>query len=116
MTAAWVASITAVTVAVVAAAGWGANWAWRLLRGTHEFLIEWGGTPAHSGLDATPGVMARLAEHEKILGKLLAETQPNGGSSLRDVVARTAFDVAGIKDEQGRLRAQIEARHPPEEL
>ena len=51
--------------------------------------------------------MARLAEHEKLLGKLIAETEPNGGNSLRDVVARTAADVAGIKDEQARLRAQI---------
>jgi len=29
--------------------------------------------------------MARLAEHEKLLGKLIAETEPNGGNSLRDV-------------------------------
>ena len=92
------------------------RFAWRLLSETRDFLVEWRGRPEHNGLPATPGVMARLAEHEKLLGKLVAETQPNGGSSLRDVVARTATDVAGIKDEQARLREQIELRRPPEAL
>ena len=64
--------------------------------------------PAHNGLEATPGVVARLAALEKLGEKLVDETQPNGGNSLRDVVHRTSLDVAAIKDEQGRLRAQIE--------
>lgn len=114
MTAAWVASITAVVVAAAGGLGWAGRAAWHLLRGTHEFLIEWGGTPAHSGLPDTPGVMARLGAVEKVLEKVLHETTPNGGGNLRDVVARTALDVADIKDEQTRLRAQIELRHPPE--
>ena len=96
------------------------RWAWRLLSGTHEFLAEWGGKPAHNGLPVTPGVMARLAALEVLGEKLVDETQPNGGNSLRDIVHRTARDVADIKDEQSRLRAQIELRqelrHPPEAL
>ena len=108
MTAAWTATITAIVVAAAGGLGWAGRWAWRLLRGTHEFLIEWGGTPEHSGLAATPGVMARLGSVEKTLEKVLHETTPNGGGNLRDLMARTALDVADIKDEQTRLRAQIE--------
>ena len=111
---AWIGATAAAVGAVLAAKP--LRWAWRLLSGTHEFLADWGGRLEHNGLPATPGVMARLAEHEKLLGKLVAETQPNGGSSLRDVVARTAADVADVKEEQARLRTQIELRHPPEGL
>ena len=108
MTAAWAATITAVIVAAAGAAGWAGHWAWCFLRSTWEFLQEWGGSPAHSGLPATPGVMARLGSVERVLDKVLHETTPNGGGNLRDLMARTALDVADIKDEQTRLRAQIE--------
>ena len=110
MNPAWVAALTGVTVAAVGALGWAGRWAWRLLRGTARFLDEWGGQAAHSGLDATPGIAARLTALEKLAAKLVHETQPNDGNSLRDLVFRTATDVAEIKDEQGRLREQIERR------
>jgi hypothetical protein len=103
---AWIGAVVAVVGAVVDVKP--LRWAWRLLSGTHDLVADWAGKPEHNGVAATPGVMARLAEHEKLLGKLIAETEPNGGNSLRDVVARTAADVAGIKDEQARLREQIE--------
>ena len=113
MSAAWVATITGVAVAVAAAAGWAGRWIWRLLSGTSEFLAEWGGKPEHAGLPATPGIPARLATLERLGQKLVSETQPNDGGNLRDTVARTAADVAAIKEEQRRLRAQIELRNPP---
>ena len=103
----WLAAGTAVA-AIAAAAYKPLQLAWRLLRDTHEFLGEWRGTSAHNGLEATPGVVARLAALEKLGEKLVAETQPNGGNSLRDIVHRTALDVADVKDEQARLRTQIE--------
>ena len=108
MNPAWVASLTALTVAVFGLIGWGARHGWRLLRGTYEFLDEWGGKPAHRGLPATPGVVAQLAEHEKLLSKLVAETQPNGGSSLHDVMARTERAVEEIRAEQAKMRARME--------
>lgn len=108
MSAAWVGSLTALATAVVGLAAWAARHGWRLLRGTYEFLDEWGGRPAHSGLPATPGVVARLAEHEKLLSQLVAETQPNGGSSLHDLMARTEQAVAEIRTEQAKMRARME--------
>ena len=108
MSAAWVASLTALTVAVFGLVAWAARHGWRLLRGTSEFLDEWGGKPARHGLPATPGVVARLAEHEKLLTKLVAETQPNGGSSLHDVMARTERAVDEIRAEQAKMRARME--------
>jgi hypothetical protein len=52
--------------------------------------------------------MARLDRVETALAHVLAETRPNGGDSLRDVVARTALDVAEIKAEQAGVRARLE--------
>ena len=107
---AWIGATAAAIGAVLAAKP--LRWAWRLLAGTHEFLAEWGGRLEHNGLPGTPGVMARLAALEALGVKLVEETQPNGGNSLRDIVHRTALDVADIKDEQTRLRAQIEKGKP----
>jgi hypothetical protein len=114
MDPAWVGATTAAVVAAATGAGWAVRRIWRLLHGTSQFLEEWGGAPAHNGLAATPGVMARLGAVEKVLDKVLHETTPNGGGNLRDLMARTALDVADIKDEQSRLRAQLDLRHPPE--
>ena len=108
MSAAWVASLTALAVAVFGLATWVGRHGWRLLRGTYEFLDEWGGRPAHRGIPATPGIVARLTEHEKLLSQLVAETQPNGGSSLRDLMARTERAVDEIKAEQAKMRARME--------
>ncbi len=115
MSAAWVASLTALTVAVFGLIGWAARHGWHLLRGTSEFLDEWGGRPARHGLPATPGVVARLAEHEKLLIQLVAETQPNDGSSLHDVMARTEHvmtrterAVEEIRAEQAKMRTRME--------
>jgi hypothetical protein len=52
--------------------------------------------------------MARLASAEEALARVVAETTPNGGRSLRDVVARTAADVADIKQDQASMRRRIE--------
>jgi hypothetical protein len=116
MNPAWVAALTGVAVALTAAASWGGRWVWRLMSGTSEFLIEWNGRPAHAGLPAAPGVLARLGALERV-GKYLAdETKPNNGGNLHDTVGRMAEDVAAIKEEQARLRTQIELRHSPEAL
>ena len=105
----WLAALVALVVAVAAAVAWCLRWALRLLWRTMHFLDDWDGKPAHSGLDATPGVMARLHGVEQLIAKVVAETTPNGGGSMRDEVARTARDVADIKSEQAKVRDRLEA-------
>jgi hypothetical protein len=52
--------------------------------------------------------MARLTAVEGQLAHVVAEMSPNHGQSLRDRVIQTAAGVAEIKDEQARVRAQLE--------
>jgi hypothetical protein len=104
----WVAAITGLAVAVVTVLGWAARSGWRVIRRTMHFLDDWLGEPERDGLDAKPGVMARLQSVEDLVARVADETRPNSGRSLRDVVARTAADVADIKHEQTSMRARIE--------
>jgi hypothetical protein len=103
----WIAALTGVAVAAATAAGWLARLLWRTLSGTTRFL------DAFFGAEGRPGVMARLATLEESVAHLVRETRPDHGHSLRDLAARTARDVAEIKDEQARIRTQIELRNPP---
>lgn len=98
---AWIAALTPIVLAALGFAAWLLRWAIRLLIGTHEFLVEW------------PKVRADVAELRTEVAEIKAETRPNGGTTLRDVVHQTAVDVTHIKDEQARLRVQVETRYPP---
>ena len=100
---AWVAALSPFILAVLGAGFWALRWAIRLLIATHDFLADW------------PKVKAAVTSLQEEVAEVKAETRPNGGNSLRDVVIRTADDVAHIKDEQARLRTQIEIRNalPP---
>ena len=100
----WISAFTALALAVFGCAGWVTRRAWRLLRGTAHFLDDWKGEPARDGLPARPGFMARLTAVEESIEHIRAETQPNHGKSLRDVVHRTAEDVAAIKADQAAIR------------
>ena len=100
MTAAWVAAIASVVAVVLAAKP--LHWLWVLLTGTHDFIRDW------------PKMKADIASLQTEVSEIKAETRPNGGTSMRDVVHRIASDVADVKDEQARLRTQIELRRPPE--
>jgi hypothetical protein len=108
----WIAALTTIAVAAASAGLFIGRRVWHVIVRTSRFLDDFFGEPERNGVPARPGVMARLAEHEKLLAKLVAETQPNGGTSLRDVVARTSADVTDIKHEQARLRTEIELRGP----
>jgi len=55
------------------------KWGLPLLRRTAYFLDDWNGTLGRPGVDAHPGVMARL---DKIEGELTV----NGGGSVKDTV------------------------------
>lgn len=87
---------------------WGFRWTWRILRQIGHFLDDWLGEPARDGLAAKPGVMARLGSVEESLAHVVAETKPDHGRSLRDVIGRIETDVADIKTDQGSMRKRIE--------
>jgi hypothetical protein len=108
MDPAWLTAFVALAVAVFGALAWMTRWAWRILRRVTHFLDDYAGRPAEDGRPATPGFMARLASVEESLAHVVAETKPNHGSSLRDVVQMTARDVAQIKTEQVAVRARLE--------
>ncbi|MES9587830.1 MULTISPECIES: hypothetical protein [unclassified Streptomyces] len=79
------AVIWSVAAAAIAA---GLGLLWRITRGVRrivsrvdEFIDDWQGTPARSGVPSRPGVMERLDRIEH-------ELHPNSGSSLRDAVDR----------------------------
>jgi hypothetical protein len=108
MNAQWVAALVALVVALTGGFAWALRWAWRILRRTVHFLDDYSGQPERDGMPAVPGLMARLTSVEHLLAKVVAETTPNGGGSMRDEVARTARDVADIKSEQAKVRAQLE--------
>lgn len=99
MSAAWVAAIAAIITAVIAVKP--AHWLYRLLIGTHDFITDW------------PRMKNAIADLQEQVADIKAETKPNGGSSMRDVISRAAAVTDDIKDEQSRLRTQIELRTPP---
>lgn len=104
----WIVALVALATAVASCLAWAARKSWQVIRRTGHFLDDWQGEPAHDGLTATPGVMARLRNLEVTVAGISAELHPNGGGSLRDVVARTAADVADIKAEQAAVRTRLD--------
>ncbi len=111
----WVTALTALAAAVIGCVGWAARYAWRIVSRTTRFLDDYFGTPEHDGLESTPGVMARLKTVEGLvtevvseLSKVAAETKPNGGTSLHDVMARIGRSVEEIRAEQAQMRARME--------
>lgn len=115
MTAGWVAAVAAGATAGGAFVIWLTRLLWHTLQRTIRFLDEFFGEAARDGMPARPGVIARLAALEAGQRSIVAETRPNGGTSLRDVVHRTAADVAVIKDRQAEMKAQIQKHMPPDE-
>jgi hypothetical protein len=98
---AWVAALSPIVLAFLGLGAWALRWAIRLLVATHDFLADW------------PKMKTAVTGLQEEIAAIKAETRPNGGNSMRDVVHRTADDVAVIKDEQARLRVQVETRYPP---
>jgi hypothetical protein len=108
MDPAWLTALVALVVAAFGGLAWAVRQAWRILRRINHFLDDYAGQPARDGLPARPGFMARLTSVEESLAHVVAETKPNHGTSLRDVVHRTAADVADIKAEQAAVRVRLE--------
>lgn len=55
---------------------------WQTFQQVDDFLDDWRGTPARSGVEARPGVLARLVAIER-------EVKTNKGASLKDAVKRS---------------------------
>lgn len=108
MSAAWLTALAALVTAIGGLVVWGLRQVWRLITRTMRFLDDWAGEAPRPGVPARPGVMARLLAMERAVVEVRAETKPNGGSSLRDVVHRTANDVSDVKTDVGELRRRIE--------
>jgi hypothetical protein len=92
--ATWIA--TAAAVAAVLLSARPLHWAYQLIQGTHDFITEW------------PRMREAITELREEVADIKAETRPNGGSSMRDVVARTAEDVSDIKHRQALIGERIE--------
>lgn len=107
MDPAWLTALVALAVAVAGFLVWAARHGWHILRRITHFLDDYAGQPARDGMPARPGFMARLTSVETLLSRVDAETSPNHGTSLRDVVHQTARDVGEIKSEQARLRVEM---------
>ncbi|HEY0638708.1 MAG TPA: hypothetical protein VGD67_13745 [Pseudonocardiaceae bacterium] len=59
------------------------------------------------------GVLVEMVRNRRQTTKVAAEVSPNGGSSLRDAVARIEADVTRVRDTQvghGERLAAVEAR------
>lgn len=83
----WGAVATAL-IAVGTVVIFGGRWAFRTLRRIDVFLDDWYGEPARPGQPARPGVPERLEAIENRVGRVETQLRPNGGSTLRDAVAR----------------------------
>ena len=105
---AWITAAVALATAVICLFAWTIRWAWRILNGTQEFLVDWKGEPERPGVPARPGVMARLQTVEFIVTDVRGEMFPNGGGTLRDVVHRTAEDVAEARRDLAAMRGRLE--------
>jgi hypothetical protein len=79
-------------------------WAWRtglrMHRRATDFFDDWAGAPGRPGVRARAGVMERLGHLEAGVADIQAETKPNSGDSLRDVVQL-------VRDEQAAVRAEL---------
>lgn len=88
-------AVAAALTAIVTALYVGGRWVWRTLRRVDEWLDDWYGDPGRPGVPARLGVPERLARLEEQVTTIAAQVQPNGGSTLRDAVARIEESVSG---------------------
>lgn len=108
MDPAWIAALTALTMAVGGIVVWCLRWAWRILSRTMKFLDDYFGEPARPGVPERPGVMARLQRVEDLAREIRNETTTNGGTSMKDEIRRTASQVGTIRSKVEQLAGRVE--------
>ncbi|WP_166345145.1 hypothetical protein [Phytoactinopolyspora limicola] len=91
--------------------------AWRGMRRIMHVVDDLAGSPARDGVEARPGIMARMTTLETQVGSIRPQVEvihhevlPNEGTSLRDEVTRNTERLA---DHANRL-TRIEQRLPEE--
>jgi len=104
---AWITALLALVTAVATVLTIMVRIVWKLGVRVVHFLDDYAGTPERLGEPARPGFMVRLGKLEGMVTMLLAETRPNGGTSLRDVVHKTADDVAEVRHQVENINGQI---------
>ena len=107
MSAAWITALSSLLVALLALLGWAGRVVWRIASRTTRFLDDYFGEAPRAGQPARPGVMARLQALERTLADVRAETKPNGGHSMRDVMHRTAANVTDLQGQVERLSGEV---------
>jgi len=96
VTSGWATVVVAASVALAVLIGWSGRWLIRLLIGTFKFIyVEW------------PNVAESIGGLRTEIAAIKAETQPNDGRSLRDVIQHIREDVADVKQEQAAVRREL---------
>ena len=108
MNAAWVTALIALMTALGTLTVWGVRLFWRATYRLFRFLDDYNGHPADGDAVARPGVQQRLGRLEALVQQVVAETKPNGGTSLRDVVHQTAADVMKLRTDVTTLKRRVE--------
>jgi hypothetical protein len=106
--AAWLSALVALLVALGTLVTWGTRIFYRVTSKLIRFLDDYNGQPGHDGIPARPGVQARLARLEAMVAAIVAETKPNGGTSMRDVVHQTGNEVMKLRSDVGQLKNRVE--------
>lgn len=104
----WLTALTALLVAAAGCVLFVGRRLWHMITRVLRFLDDWNGEPPRPGQPARPGVMARLQVVEDTMAKVLAETRPNGGFSLRDDVSRIE---AGLTEHRAVVREDAARAH-----
>jgi hypothetical protein len=81
---------------------------WHLVISFIDFLRAWNGEEESPDHPARPGVLRRLDLLEKSQAHVVAELSPNGGGSVKDKVDQLVKSMAGMTDNQDKMRARME--------
>jgi hypothetical protein len=97
------------------AAVWIGRRIWRFQMRMIRFLDDFLGIPERPGVPGSQGVMSRLRSVEEITNVtadsvriVLAETRPNDGHSMRDVLHHTSKEVGQVRKQVDAIATRVE--------